>query len=132
MVSCTCSLWLKISSRALNLWSCKYSEKQETCMPRNEKGKPSFLLLGHVNSPPAVLHRTRDAGVHQAPSSPQWQFLKYRHLAQISLASMGSWSWASEKDLLSAKLSVLSAGLAQQQPSLCHCSHQCHIRGATF
>ena len=60
MVSCTCSLWLKISSRALNLWSCKYSERQETGMLKNEKGKPSlFLLLGHVNSNPAMLQRNK-------------------------------------------------------------------------
>lgn len=60
MVSCTCSLWLKISSRALNLWSCKYSERQERGMPKNEKGKPSlFLLLGHINSNPAVLQNNK-------------------------------------------------------------------------
>lgn len=71
MVSCTCSLWLKISSRALNLWSCKYSERQETGMPKNEKGKPSlFLLLGHVNSNPAVLQCNKGCWcLNHTPSS---------------------------------------------------------------
>lgn len=41
---------------------------------------------------------TRDAGVSTThPHLLLWQFLKYHHLAQIYLASTGSWSWASEK-----------------------------------
>lgn len=41
---------------------------------------------------------TRDDGVSTAHSHLLlWQSLKYHHLAQIYLASMGSWSWALEK-----------------------------------
>lgn len=113
MVSCTCSLWLKISSRALNLWSCKYSEKQETCMPKNEKGKPSlFLLLGHVNSTPAALLQNKG----------RWCFTLIfcnGNSSNTVISHRFTWlPWAAgagplRKDLLSAKLSFpLSAGLA--------------------
>lgn len=66
--------------------------EEQACQSR-EKEKPSlFLLLGHVNPSPAVLQHGE-----RCWSSPTPQFLKYQHLTHISLASVGSWSWASEK-----------------------------------
>lgn len=57
-----------------------------TGLPRQGKGKESsfVLLLGHVNSIPAAV------------PAPQ-QFLESQHLTHISLAPVGSWSWAPEE-----------------------------------
>lgn len=125
MVSCTCSLWLEISSRALNLWSCKYSKKQETGTPKNEKGKPFFLLLGPVNSTPARGNTTRDAGVSAAHLRLRYGNSSNTVIShRLHLASVCSWSWASGEIRSQPSCLSVSAGLAQH-----HDSHQPCIPG---
>lgn len=119
MVSCTCSLWLEISSRALNLWSRKYSKKQETGKPKS--GKES--LLSFCSQVPLTLtllcgNATRDAGVSAARLRLGYGSASGTATSHSRrLAGAGSWSWASAGLCWQPSCLCASAGLAQHPHS---------------
>jgi len=85
-------------------------------MPKDEKGKPSlFLLLGHVNSNPAVLQRNKGCWCFDSTPSPFAMAVPQIPSSCTDLLGFHGQAGAGplRKDLLSAKLSFsLLAGLA--------------------